>query len=115
MNANFNENQMIDAGGGNFGVKLNLPAQAPFADLGMVQRDGGWWLNHYADGAHVPAGDYWLIVTPDGTCSVLSVSERDVHNLGSFGNFRKQNGVAFVTPHNEAWPTSSFGFVYSAK
>ena len=116
--ANFHESQLIDAGGGNFGLKLHLPAEAPFADLGMVESPAGsgqWRLPLYEGGAIAPDGDYWLILRPTGVAYVLPVADRDVHNLGSFGFFRKDNGVAFVTPHNEPWPTSSFGYVYAQK
>jgi len=114
MFANFNESQMFDAGGGAFAIKLSLPAQSPFEDLEMVN-ENGWRLKLYDNGPTAPDGDYWLLIKPDGTAWVWPVSEHDPHTLGSFGSFRKQDGVAFVTPHNEAWPTSSFGFIYAKR
>jgi hypothetical protein len=115
MTANFNESQMFDSGDGkHFGIKIQLPAQAPFEGLGMVNQNG-WRLPLYDNGPIAPDGDYWLLVKGDGTVNVWPVSEHPVNTLGSFGFFVKQNGVAFVTPHNEAWPMSSFGFVYCAK
>jgi len=124
-NANFSEAQLIDAGGGNYGIKLHIPAECPFDGLGMVESPAGsgqWRLPLYDSNPQAPApdGDYWLIVRPQGTCWALSVNDRDVHNLGTFGTFRKMGGVAFVTPHNanpdgSVWPTSTFGFIYGGR
>jgi len=116
MPANFHESQFVDAGDGQFGIKLSLPAPAAFTDLGMVNLNG-WRLPVYDIGPVAPDGDYWLLVKPDGTAWVWPVAEHDVKSLGSFGHFRKQNGVAFVVPWNvpAGQEKSSFGYVFCAK
>ena len=118
MNCNLTEAQLFDIGDGvRFAVKLSLPAQAPFEDLGMTKGADGWWLPHYETGSWPAAGDYFLVVREDGSAGVLSVPGDRVSlgDLGSFGHFYKQNGVAFVVPHNNEWPTSAFGYVYKQR
>ena len=122
MNCNLTEDQLFDIGDGvRFAVKISLPAQASFEDFGMEQRTepgvAGWWLRHYESGQFPPVGDYFVVVRENGSAGVLSVPGDRVSlgDLGTFGHFYKQNGVAFVVPHNSDWPTSAFGYVYKQR